>query len=74
LSPLLAGLRDTLPSIRYDYDNENQAGRGVAVSKVAALEEMYMIYQAVRNYLADKEPGGECGRKAKRCCLRKVGL
>jgi hypothetical protein len=35
------------------------------VSKVAALEEMYLIYQAVRNYLVDKEPWGECGRKAK---------
>jgi hypothetical protein len=30
-------------------------------TKVAALEEMYLIYQAVRNYLADAEPWGECG-------------
>jgi hypothetical protein len=34
---------------------------GVAVSKVTALEEMYLIYQAVRNYLADSEPWGELG-------------
>ena len=31
------------------------------MSKVAALEEMYLIYQAVRNYLADSEPWGEFG-------------
>jgi hypothetical protein len=31
----------------------------IEVSKVAALEEMYLIYQAVRNYLADSEPWGE---------------
>jgi hypothetical protein len=31
------------------------------VSKVAPLEEMYLIYQAVRNYLADSEPWGEFG-------------
>jgi hypothetical protein len=29
---------------------------GVEVSKATALEEMYLIYQAVRNYLADSEP------------------
>jgi hypothetical protein len=34
---------------------------GVAVSKATALEEMYLIYQAVRNYLADSEPWGELG-------------
>jgi hypothetical protein len=34
---------------------------GVDVSKTTALEEMYLIYQAVRNYLADAEPWGECG-------------
>jgi hypothetical protein len=34
---------------------------GVEVSKVTALEEMYLIYQAVRNYLADSEPWGELG-------------
>ena len=34
---------------------------GIEVSKVAALEEMYLIYQAVRNYLADSEPWGEFG-------------
>jgi hypothetical protein len=31
------------------------------MSKATALEEMYLIYQAVRNYLADSEPWGECG-------------
>lgn len=31
------------------------------MSKVAALEEMYLIYQAIRNYLADAEPWGEFG-------------
>jgi hypothetical protein len=31
------------------------------VSKAAALEEMYLIYQAVRNYLAESEPWGEGG-------------
>jgi hypothetical protein len=35
--------------------------RGVDVSKTAALEEMYLIYQAIRNYLADAEPWGEYG-------------
>jgi hypothetical protein len=35
--------------------------RGVAVSKVAALEEMYLIYQSIRNYLVDAEPWGEFG-------------
>ncbi len=34
---------------------------GVEVSKATALEEMYLIYQAVRNYLADSEPWGELG-------------
>ena len=34
---------------------------GVAVSKATALEEMYLIYQAIRNYLADSEPWGELG-------------
>jgi hypothetical protein len=36
-------------------------GWNVAMSKATALEEMYLIYQAVRNYLADSEPWGECG-------------
>ncbi|HZA24745.1 MAG TPA: hypothetical protein VFA32_19470 [Dehalococcoidia bacterium] len=31
------------------------------MSKAAALEEMYLIYQAVRNYLADSESWGEFG-------------
>ena len=31
------------------------------MSKATALEEMYLIYQAVRNYLADSEPWGEFG-------------
>jgi hypothetical protein len=31
------------------------------MSKATALEEMYLIYQAVRNYLADAEPWGEFG-------------
>ncbi len=31
------------------------------MSKVAALEEMYLIYQAIRNYLTDSEPWGEFG-------------
>ena len=31
------------------------------MSKATAMEEMYLIYQAVRNYLADSEPWGECG-------------
>jgi hypothetical protein len=31
------------------------------MSKTAVLEEMYLIYQAVRNYLADSEPWGEFG-------------
>jgi hypothetical protein len=31
------------------------------VSKATSLEEMYLIYQAFRNYLADSEPWGECG-------------
>ena len=31
------------------------------MSKVATLEEMYMICQAFRNYLADPEPWGEHG-------------
>jgi hypothetical protein len=31
------------------------------MSKAAAIEEMYLIYQAFRNYLADAEPWGECG-------------
>ena len=35
--------------------------RGTDMSKTAALEEMYLIYQAVRNYLADSEPWGEFG-------------
>jgi hypothetical protein len=34
---------------------------GADMSKTAALEEMYLIYQAVRNYLADAEPWGEFG-------------
>ena len=34
---------------------------GGAVSKATALEEMYLIYQAMRNYLADAEPWGEAG-------------
>jgi hypothetical protein len=34
---------------------------GAAMSKAMALEEMYLIYQAVRNYLADPEPWGEFG-------------
>jgi hypothetical protein len=37
-----------------------QAG-SVEVSKATALEEMYLIYRAVRNYLADSEPWGERG-------------
>jgi hypothetical protein len=36
-------------------------GWGVEVSKATALEEMYLIYQAVRNYLADAEPWGVRG-------------
>jgi hypothetical protein len=35
--------------------------RGVAVSKVAALEEMYLIYQSIRSYLANSDPWGEFG-------------
>ncbi len=31
------------------------------MSKAAALEEMYMIYQAFRDYLAESEPWGEHG-------------
>jgi hypothetical protein len=31
------------------------------MSRVAALEEMYLIYQAMRNYLAEQEEWGECG-------------
>jgi hypothetical protein len=31
------------------------------MNNATALEEMYLIYQAVRNYLADSEPWGECG-------------
>ena len=31
------------------------------MSKAAAIEEMYLIYQAFRNYLADAEPWGEYG-------------
>ena len=31
------------------------------MNKATALEEMYLIYQAIRNYLADAEPWGECG-------------
>jgi hypothetical protein len=31
------------------------------VSKATAMEEMYLIYRAVRNYLADSEPWGEGG-------------
>ena len=31
------------------------------MSKVAAMEEMYMIYQAFRNYLAEPEPWGGHG-------------
>jgi hypothetical protein len=34
---------------------------GIEVGKATALEEMYLIYQAVRNYLADSEPWGEFG-------------
>src|SRR5918992_5134393 len=34
---------------------------GVGVSKATALEEMYLIYQAFRNYLADSEPWGSSG-------------
>ena len=33
----------------------------VEVSKATVLEEMYLIYQAFRNYLAGSEPWGECG-------------
>jgi hypothetical protein len=29
---------------------------GADMNKMAALEEMYLIYQAVRNYLTDAEP------------------
>jgi hypothetical protein len=36
-------------------------GWGVEVSKATAMEEMYLIYRAVRNYLADSEPWGEGG-------------
>jgi hypothetical protein len=36
---------------------------GVDVSKATALEEMYLIYQAVRNYLADSERWGSSGWK-----------
>jgi hypothetical protein len=31
------------------------------MSKAAAIEEMYLIYQAFRNYLADAESWGEYG-------------
>ena len=31
------------------------------MNKATAMEEMYLIYQAVRNYLADAEPWGEYG-------------
>jgi hypothetical protein len=31
------------------------------MSKATALEEMYLIYQTVRNYLADSESWGESG-------------
>jgi hypothetical protein len=34
---------------------------GADVNKATALKEMYLIYQAVRNYLADSEPWGEFG-------------
>jgi hypothetical protein len=33
----------------------------VEVSKATILKEMYLIYQAFRNYLADSEPWGEGG-------------
>jgi hypothetical protein len=36
---------------------------GIDMSKTAALEEMYLIYQAVRNYLANSEPWGSLGWK-----------
>jgi hypothetical protein len=31
------------------------------VNKATAMEEMYLIYRAVHNYLADSEPWGEFG-------------
>ena len=31
------------------------------MSKVAAMEEMYLIYQAFRDYLADSETWGQYG-------------
>ena len=34
---------------------------GADMSKTAALEEMYLVYQAFCNYLADAEPWGEFG-------------
>jgi len=34
---------------------------GADMSKATALEEMYLIYQAVRNCLADSEPWSEVG-------------
>jgi hypothetical protein len=34
---------------------------GLHMSKAAALEEMYVIYRAFRNYLADAESWGDYG-------------
>jgi hypothetical protein len=31
------------------------------MSKATALEEMYLIYQSIRSYLADADPWGEFG-------------
>ena len=50
---------DKLAQVSYYYDN---CGMGsLHMSKAAALEEMYLIYRAFRNYLADAESWGEYG-------------
>ena len=43
----------------YHYDNLGT--EGLYMGKVAALEEMYLIYQGFRNYLEDPESWGEYG-------------
>jgi hypothetical protein len=54
--------KDNSVFMGYDDADEAYGGKGgAAMNKATALEEMYLIYQAIRNYLADAEPWGERG-------------
>jgi hypothetical protein len=43
------------------YQRVRPVGCGGKMSKVAALEEMYLIYQVFRSYLTEPESWGEHG-------------